>query len=130
VELEKSTSQLAESPLEFPAILANQLARNRYLDKLRDVSFPELTGIVEHVMESFHRWDAGDIGELASCCNFISNACLALSIPLVEVAYALYVLRDGLVASLSSSGEHESGCSSRQASKFFDQLVLRLLCHY
>ncbi len=130
MELEKSTSQLAERPVEFPATLARQLARNGYLDKLRGVSLSELTGIVEQVMESFHRWDAGDTGEPGSCCNFISNACLALSIPLVEVAYALYVLRDGLVEVLSSSKENEAGRSCGQATKFFDQLVLRLLCHY
>ena len=119
-----------ESHPEVSAALASQLVRNRYLGRLRDVSLPDLTAIVDRVVKSFVQWSSDQSKGLVSCCNFIGNASCERSIPVVETAYALYVVRDGLLAILASgdSGARGEGC--RKATTFFDLLVVRLLREY
>jgi hypothetical protein len=67
---------------------------------------------------------------LAVCLDFLENICLALSIPLAEAAYALYVVRDGIVAMISSGTENEESGTIPQVNRFFEALVRDLLRRY
>lgn len=107
--------------------LASKLAQDRYLGKLREVDISELGGIVQHVLDDYKGWSAGRDERLAKCCDFMGNLCLALSVPIVEAAYALYVLRDGFLAILSSAPGSTEDSAVQNATRFFDLLVLRLL---
>jgi len=107
--------------------LANHLARNRYIGTFREISFPELTGIVDHVLKAYAAWNDGQERELTACRDFLSNVCYVMSIPITEAAYALYVVRDGLLAIISSGHDPEKHESSGQVAKFFDRLVVELM---
>lgn len=115
---------------EMAASLASQLARNRYVGRFGTVNRPELTGIIERILDHYGKWAEGEASELAACLDFVENLCFALSIPLAETAYALYVLRDGIVSTLSDANEAESSEMIRQVSIFFDRLVVELLRRY
>jgi hypothetical protein len=58
----------------------------------------------------------------------VENICFALSIPLAETAYGLYVLRDGVTALLSSDGKNSE--TIRRVNSFFETLVRDLLRRY
>ena len=115
---------------EMAASLASQLARNRYVGRFGTVNRPELMGIIECILDHYSKWSEGEQGELAACLDFVENFCFALSIPLAETAYALYVLRDGIVSSLSDAHEANNSEAIRQVSIFFDRLVVELLRRY
>jgi hypothetical protein len=112
------------------ATLAEQLARNRYVGQLRTVSEFELRAMVDRILDHYGKWSGGDERELAACLDFLENICFALSIPLAETAYALYVLRDGIAAMLSSGTEDEKCETIRQVNRFFEALVRDLLRRY
>src|SRR5579862_1026600 len=87
--LQNNAAQLAD-------FLAHQLASNRYLDRFRQISEPELSGITSRILEDYAAWAQGEQQRLLDCRDFLANSCFMLSIPVVEAAYALYVLRDEL----------------------------------
>ena len=112
------------------ATLAEQLARNRYLRHFRTVSLSELRAMIDRILDYCGKWATGDEHELATCLDFVENICFALSIPLAETAYALYVLRDGILSILSSGAEHQKSETIRQVNRFFEALVRDLLRRY
>ena len=82
-------------------------------------------------MRAAGRWAGGDDRELTACLDFLENICFAFSIPLAETAYALYVLRDGISAILSSGQENREDTETiRQVNRFFEGLVRDLLRRY
>ena len=112
------------------ATLAEQLARNRYLRHFRTVSASELRAMVDRILDRYVKWSGGDEYELVACLDILQNICFALSIPLAEAAYALYVLRDGILSILSSGAEHEKSETIPQVNRFFEALVRDLLRKY
>lgn len=90
----------------------------------------ELRAIIDRILDHLSKWSGGDEYELVACRDFLENICLALSITLVEMAYALYVLRDGILAILSSDADNEKGETIRQMNRFFEALVPDLLRRY
>ena len=115
------------------AALAQELTRNRYVGRFGTVSTFELRPMIDRVLDYYGRWSGGDQRELPACLDFLENICFALSIPLAETAYALYVLRDGITAMLCSGAENENDENSetiRQVNRFFEGLVRDLLRRY
>jgi hypothetical protein len=112
------------------ATLSEQLKRNRYVGQFRTVEAFELRAIIDRILDHLSKWSGGDEYELAACRDFLGNICFALSIPLVEMAYALYVLRDGILAILSPDADNEKGGTIRQVNEFLEALVLDLLRRY
>ena len=119
-----------EQRANVAATLAEQLARNRYLRQVRTVSPFQLRAMIERVLEHYGKWSGGDEHELVACLDSLENICFALLIPLAEVSYALYVLRDGMLSILSSGAEHEKSETIRQVNRFFEALVRDLLRRY
>jgi hypothetical protein len=103
---------------------------NRYVGQLRTVSPFELRAMIDRILDHFGKWTSGDERELATCLDFVENICFALSIPLAETAYGLYVLRDGISAILLSGGDDENGETIRKVNSFFEALVRDLLRRY
>jgi len=110
------------------AALAAQLAGNRYVGQFRAVSLSELRAMIDRILDYYSSWAAGDERELTACLDFVENICFALSIPLAETAYGLYVLRDGVTALLSSDGKNSE--TIRRVNSFFETLVRDLLRRY
>ena len=86
--------------------------------------------MIDRILDHCDKWSEGDQSELASCLDFIEKICFALSIPLAETAYALYVVRDGIQACLSSDVENDKTETIRQVNSFFEGLVRDLLRRY
>jgi hypothetical protein len=112
------------------AALAAQLAGNRYVGQFRTVSASELRAMIDRILDYYGHWADGDERELTACLDFVENICFALSIPLVETAYGLYVLRDGVSALLSSGAGGENSETIRKVNSFFEALVRDLLRRY
>ena len=124
------TGLFAANLASVAAPLAEQLAQNRYVGQLRTVSTFELSAMIDRILDHYSRWSAGDESELTACLDFLENICFALSIPLAEAAYALYVLRDGISASPAFAVENEKKETTRQVNTFFEALVRGLLRRY
>lgn len=124
------TGLFIESRSKTTAALALQLAGNRYVGHFRTVSLSELRAMIDRILDYCGKWATGDEHELATCLDFVENICFALSIPLAETAYALYVLRDGILSILSSGAEHEKSETIPQVNRFFEALVRDLLHRY
>jgi|SRR5579864_3743993 len=112
------------------ATLAEQVARNRYVGQLSTVSAPELGAMIDRILDYFNRWSQGDERGLKECLDFLENMCFALTTPLAEAAYALYVLRDGVAALLSAEAGSENTETIGQVNRFFEMLVRNLLRRY
>jgi hypothetical protein len=119
-----------EDRSKVTAALAAQLAGNRYVGQFRTVSASELRAMTDRILDYYNKWAAGDEWELAACLDFVENVCFALSIPLAETAYGLYVIRDGISAILNQCAENESSETIRQVNSFFELLVRDLLRRY
>ena len=121
---------LDEKRAKVTKALAGQLAQNRHLENLRKVGIPELAGMIDCLLDDYGKWSDGEEKALPACYERFENVCFALSIPLLEAAYALYVLRDGLLE-LASSGRVAMEDEARErVAKFFDLMVVELLRRY
>jgi hypothetical protein len=94
------------------------------------VSLSELTALIDRILDHYDKWLEGGPRELAPCLDFLENSCFALTIPLAETAYALYVLRDGIAEVLAAGSEADHGETVRQVNGFFEGLVRDLLRRY
>ena len=107
--------------------VASRLERDQYLRELRGVTRPEIAAITERVVDAFAAWDDGQDSEVAACADYIAERCSARAIPLLEAAYAMYAIRDGLLAIAASESARCQGKDCRRLMQFFDALVLALL---
>jgi hypothetical protein len=119
-----------ENRAETVATLATQLARNRYVGELRTVSVFELEAMIDRILDHYGKWSTGEEHELAVCVDSLENICFVLSVPIAEAAYALYVLRDGIVSSVQDGSGDEKADTIQQVNRFFDALVRDLLRRY
>jgi len=107
--------------------IARELQANACLKDFTHVTSMELAGVIDRLMQTYTRWTSGDQGQVAECSRYFANLCFRLSIPMVEAAYALFLIRDGLLA--TSSSENEKGPSERypRLTEFFNVVTLDLL---
>lgn len=120
----------AGAPAEVASLLAEQLRQNRHVGRFQTVSPSELAAMINRIVDYYCRWAGGDRERLGDCLDYIKNICFALSIPLAETAYALYLLRDGIVDQLPPDNEITKSDVSREVGRFFDRLVVDLLRRY
>ena len=120
---------LQTSVLDFAIAedIARQLQMNVCLENFRQISSRELAGVIDHLVEVYTRWTAGGQGQVAECSRYFANLCVRLSIPMVEAAYGLFLIRDGLVAGVSAGNEEGRGKVFPQLTEFFNLVTLDLL---
>jgi hypothetical protein len=124
------TCLFTENRARAVANLAEQLVRNKYVGQFRTVGPFELRAMIDRILDYYDKWSEGGQRELANCLDYIEKICFAVSIPLAETAYALYVIRDGIQARLSSGVENDHAETIRQVNSFFEGLVRDLLRRY
>ena len=107
--------------------IARQLLCHGYLEDFKQITSRELAGFTDRLMETYNCWTAGDQGQVAECSRYIANLSFRLSIPMVEAAYALFLIRDGLLATISSENEHEHENLDLRLTEFFNVVTLDLL---
>jgi hypothetical protein len=130
VPTQAPTGLFIENRSRATAALAVQLAGNRYVGQLGTVSSFELRAMIDRILDYYDKWVAGNQHELTACLDFVENICFALSIPLAETAYGLFVLRDGISAMLATGAENEPIETVRKVNSFFEALVHDLLSRY
>ena len=105
-----------------------QLVNDPQLEALLKISDPEFQGLAGYILTSLRDYAEGDEAEIVSCRDFICNTCFQLSIPLLEMTYALYLLRDEVTRVL---GADRAGAEViDRVNQFFDRIVLELLRRY
>lgn len=119
-----------ENHLDIAEALAHELARNQYVERFRAISMSELRAMLDRLLDHYANWCEGDEQEAVRCLDFLENTCFYHSIPLVEAAYALYVIRDGMMAAISRGQEAGKSESIQQVARFFELLVRDLLRRY
>jgi len=124
------TGLLVENRAKVTATLAEQLLRNRYVGQFRTLGPFELRAMIDRILDYYGKWSGGDLRELAACLDFLENICFAMSIPLAETAYALYVLRDGIQDIFTPGTKNANSETIEQVNKFFEALVRDLLRRY
>jgi hypothetical protein len=107
--------------------IARELQTNACLKDFTHVTSMELAGVIDRLMQTYARWTSGDQGQVAECSRYFANLCFRLSIPMVEAAYALFLIRDGLLATISSENEKGRGARYPQLTEFFNVVTLDLL---
>src|SRR5580704_3192791 len=118
------TSIFDSTPAEA---IACELQVNASLENFRRISSLELAGVIDRLVQTYTRWTAVDQGQAAEYSHYFANLCFRLSIPMVEAAYALFFIRDGLLAAIYS--ENDKGCSERylRLTEFLNVVTLDLL---
>jgi len=104
--------------------IARHLQINTCLEDFRQISAKELAIVIGHLMQTYTRWTSGEQGQVAECSRYFANLCFRLSIPVVEAAYGLFIIRDRVLASENEKGPGES---YPRLAEFFNAVTLDLL---
>lgn len=126
--IDSGTGALTEQRDILISRYVREILRDPQMDVLRKICEAELEGIAGYLVTSLIDYLEGDDTQVPSCFNFVGNTCFQLSVPLLETAYALYILRDQIA--LVFATDHAPAEVIDRANKFFDRLVLELLRRY
>jgi hypothetical protein len=107
--------------------IARELQATASLENFRRISSAELAGVLDRLMQTYTRWTTGNDGQVVDCSRYFANLCFRLSIPMVEAAYALFLIRDGLLATISAENDHERDNGYLRLTEFFNVVTLDLL---
>jgi hypothetical protein len=110
--------------------LCRTLARSIRLDgnltRVHDLSDAELERLNVDVLTHLGRWINGKERDVRPCTTSISRFCTARSVPQLESAYYLSLIREG-VNEFIHRQEFDTGELESQAARFFDRLVCEVL---
>ena len=109
---------------------SRKVLKDPYLEVFHKIGKGALEDLVRSILISLNRYLEGDDAAFERCFEFVGNSCFQLSVPLLETAYCLFLLRDRSVELLGSDRDRDTGQESERAAKFFDRLVLELLRRY
>ena len=101
-----------------------------YIEIFQKIAKDELEDLIRSILISLNRHLEGDRAAFDRCFEFVGNTCFQLSVPLLETAYCLFLLRDWVVELLPCEQEADTGQEGHRAARFFDRLVLELLRRY
>ena len=105
-------------------VIARELQVSTGLTDFRQISSRELAGVIDRLVQLYTRWSAGDQGQVAECSRYFANVCFRLSVPMVQAAYALFLIRDGLLATTSTENEKVRSKVYPRLSEFFNMVTL------
>jgi hypothetical protein len=128
VVIDSVTHALAEERDRLIARYLREILRDPQMEVLRKISDAELQGLAGYIVTSLSDYLDGDDEQVMACFDFIGNTCFQLSVPLLETAYALYILRDEVARVFAA--DQAPAEQTERANKFFDRLVLELLRRY
>ena len=128
--LTSTPALLDENRERLVASFSRDMLKDPYVEVFRRISYDELEKLLRSIVMSLSAYLDGNDGEFNRCFELVGNTCFQLSVPLLETAYALFLLREKTVDFLASGQDHDSASESDRAAKFFDRLVLELLRTY
>ena len=101
-----------------------------YVEVFHKIAKYELEDLIRSILIDLNHYLEGNDAAFDQCFEFVGNTCFQLSIPLLETAYCLFLLRDWVVELLPYGQEDGAGQEAHRAARFFDRLVLELLRRY
>jgi len=107
--------------------LAHSIRLDRNLTRVHDLSDAELEQLNAEVLTHLGRWINGKEREVRPCTTSVSGFCAAHSVPQLESAYYLYLIREGVTEFLHHQDFDASGELESRANRFFDKLVCEVL---
>ena len=107
--------------------LAQSIRLDRNLNRVHDLTDAELEQLNVDVLTHLGRWINGKERDVRLCTTSVSGFCVAHSVPQLESAYYLYLIREGVTDFLRQHDFDVSGELESRASKFFDKLVCEVL---
>ena len=107
--------------------LAHSIRLDRNLNRVHDLSDAELEQLNAEVLTHLGRWINGKEREVRPCTTSVSGFCAAHSVPQLESAYYLYLIREGVTEFLHHQDFDASGELESRANRFFDKLVCEVL---
>ena len=113
---------LDEQREHLVARFCRKVLKDPYFGVFGKIEKGELEDLIRSILTSLQRYLEGDDAEFDHCFEQVGNACFQLSIPLLETAFCLFILKDKVVELLGQEND--------RAAKFFDRLVLELLRTY
>ena len=126
-----STSALLDEQRErLVAGFSRKMRNDPYLEVFQKIARTELEQLIRTILIRLSAYINGDDGEVQRSYDAVGNACFQLSIPLLEAAYALFLLRDKIVALLVAGQSEDNVDECTRAARFFDTLVLEMLRRY
>ena len=126
-----STSTLLDEQRErLVTAFTRKMRNDPYLEVFQKIGRADLEDLIRSILISLSAYINGDNGEAQRSYDFVGNTCFQLSIPLLEAAYALFLLRDKIVALLVAGQNEDNVDECTRAAGFFDTLVLEMLRRY
>ena len=126
-----STSALLDEQRDrLVAGFSRKMRNDPYLEVFQRIGIADLEELIRSILTGLSAYIDGDDGEIQRSYNLVGNTCFQLSIPLLEASYALFLLRDKIVALLVSGQNEDNVDECTRATSFFDQLVLEMLRRY
>ena len=117
------SSQTSALDCVIAEAIARQLQTNPSLGDFKNISSMELVGVIDDLVRAYTKWAAGNQSQVAEYSSYFANLCFRLSIPMVEAAYALFLIRDELTA----EGEKPRSKVYPRLTDFFNLVTLDLL---
>ena len=126
-----STSALLDEQRDhLVAGFSRKMRSDPYLEVFQRIGIAELEELIRSILTGLSAYIDGDDGQIQRSYDLVGNTCFQLSIPLLEASYALFLLRDKVVALLVSGQNEDNVDECTRATRFFDQLVLEMLRSY
>ena len=111
--------------------LCSSLARSIRLDhnltRVHDLSDAELEQLNTAVLTHLGRWLNGKERDVSPCTSSVQGFCQAHSVPQLESAYYLYLIREGVTEFLHHQDFDHGGDLESRANRFFDKTVCEVL---
>jgi|SRR5579884_2292655 len=111
----------------FSATLAHTIKLDRNLSRVHDLSDAELEELNRDLLTHLVRWINGKEREVRPCTASVTAFCHAHALPLLETAWYLQLVREGVSDYLARHDLDESGDMQVRANRFFDRLVCEVL---
>lgn len=107
--------------------LTTSIRLDRNLSRIHDLNESELGELNADVLTHLGRWINGKERDVKPCSTSVSQFCAAHSVPQLESAYYVYLVREGVTDFLRQQDFDGTGDLESRASKFFDKLVCEVL---
>lgn len=107
--------------------LANTIRLDRNLNRVHTLSESELEQLNRDLLTHLVRWLNGKERDVRSCTESVMAFCVVHSLPQLETAWYLQLVREGVSDYLRRQTDEDAGDMQVRANRFFDRLVCEIL---
>jgi hypothetical protein len=109
------------------ATLAHSIRLDRNFSRVQSLSDAELEELNRGLLTHMVRWINGKEHDLRPCTATVSAFCAAHSLPTLDTAWYLQLVREGVSSYLSRREIEDADDLQVRANRFFDKLVCEVL---